>query len=499
MNESINRWFTPRRFRAVGPRAWGLLLMLLVSLGPPTLRADADSVQEGRVAAIDLTRSPMTLYFLGDSITHGGNYHQNLQLFLLTRYPGRDIWTVNGGYSGQTSWGILRADYLQQDVYPTKPDALFVHFGMNDVNRDQYKGKMEPPTDAQRESRRSDYRKAMTQIVDNALDHDLSVVLLSPTIYDDQHTLHENAGDRPHLNAELKYFGDMAKDLAASKEGVGFIDLHTPLNTTNQRLLAENSKNTLIGDRVHPRRGGEEVMVHAILKELGVRSTVYDIAINAAGTVIHAEGASATEVNPDADGLSFTLTETALPFPTERASKDFANVAFDADLNVMRLTVTGLQAGEFQLEIDSNAVGTFTSEQWAEGIDLATNESTPQYQRALALLEQTRTKLRYELAIANMRALRNNLRDAKDADGQPLDWAWDKLDPDQALDAANREYDRLAAEGKKPSGWKSYVFNEGRKGFAQYDQIMPGLESLRQQWAELPTETVHRYRISPTP
>ena len=474
------------------------LLLIVALLGVSPAHADEPSAPSEPAAAVDFTESPLTLAFLGDSITHGGEYHRHLQLFFLTRYPGQGIWTFNAGYSGQTSWGVLRGGFLEKDVYPQDPDALFVHFGMNDVNRGQYKGQKNPPGDDARASRRGDYVKSMTRIVDEALNHEMQVVVLSPTIYDDDHTRHPKSGESPHLNAELKYFGDLGQNIAESKDDVSFIDLHTPMNTINQRLLAENPEQTLVGDRVHPRRGGEEVMAYTILTHLGVRPVVYDVALDAQGNSTRADGATIGEPQASGGNLSFTLTETALPFPTKRASGNFRHVLFDDDLNVMRLAVEGLEPGRYTLSIDGTEVGTFTDEEWAAGVDLAGNEETPQYQRSLELLEQTEQKKEYELAVANMRALRNNIESVKDADGNVLDWDWDAIEPEKVLDAANRELERLTAEGKKPSGWKSYVFNEGRKGFERYDEIMDGLAELRRQWQDMPATTTHTYTIQPT-
>ena len=43
--------------------------------------------------------------FLGDSITHGGLYHANLQLFWDLRFPGSGTRLMNCGVSGGTAGG----------------------------------------------------------------------------------------------------------------------------------------------------------------------------------------------------------------------------------------------------------------------------------------------------------------------------------------------------------------------------------------------------------
>jgi lysophospholipase L1-like esterase len=473
------------------------MLTVATSADSPAEVSDDAELQTPTAAdAIDFTRSPLTLGFFGDSITHSGKYHQQVQLFLLTRYPGQDIWTVNIGYSGQTSWGVLRGGFLDKDVEPAEPDVLFLHFGMNDVNRNQYKGLKNPPSDQSRESRRGDYVKAMNSLVDQALERDLQVVILSPTIYEDEHTRHANHGQSPHLNAELKYFGDLGKKIADAKDAVSFIDLHTLMNEINQQMLAKDKKNTLIGDRVHPRRGGEEVMTYIILKNLGVRPSVYDIVILDDGKVQKSEGASVSNLQISDSGASFTLAETALPFPTRQVSGHFSRVPLDETLNTMRLAVEGLAAGQYALSIDGQAVGSYSHEQFAQGIDLSDVKETPQYQKSLELLEQMKLKQELELAVANMRALRNYLGGMKTESGEPLELAWDKLDPAEVLKAVERKRKELEAAGKI-RGWTSYVFNQGRDGFNQYHEIMQGLADLREQWAALPSDMTHDYEIEP--
>ena len=48
--------------------------------------------------------------FFGDSITHGGFYGEYVNLFYATRYPERNIWFSNSGWSGATAqqglWSI---------------------------------------------------------------------------------------------------------------------------------------------------------------------------------------------------------------------------------------------------------------------------------------------------------------------------------------------------------------------------------------------------------
>jgi lysophospholipase L1-like esterase len=61
---------------------------------------------------------------LGDSITHGGKYCANLQLFWDLRFPGSGVRLMNCGVSGGTAAGAL--DRWQRDVLKQDADRIFV-------------------------------------------------------------------------------------------------------------------------------------------------------------------------------------------------------------------------------------------------------------------------------------------------------------------------------------------------------------------------------------
>ena len=49
-----------------------------------------------------------TVVFLGDSITHGGRYHEFIADFYRTRYPERRIRFVNSGIGGDSAVGAMK-------------------------------------------------------------------------------------------------------------------------------------------------------------------------------------------------------------------------------------------------------------------------------------------------------------------------------------------------------------------------------------------------------
>jgi len=76
-----------------------------------------------------------------------------------------------------------------------------------------------------------------------------------------------------------------------------------------------------------------------------------------------------------ADGLGWTETENGLPLPLIKDNQAQALLLeltdIEETLNEEPLRVTGLDAGQYKLTIDGDAVGTFAAEELAKGINLA--------------------------------------------------------------------------------------------------------------------------------
>ena len=103
--------------------------------------------------------------FFGDSITHGGIYLYELQLFEALRHPYAPVRILNSGISGGSAWsGLQRIDF---DLLERNPDRVFVMFGMNDVGRGNYlPGTPDEKTLAARSRSLDSYRRNLAAVVD---------------------------------------------------------------------------------------------------------------------------------------------------------------------------------------------------------------------------------------------------------------------------------------------------------------------------------------------
>ncbi|MEI9893120.1 MAG: GDSL-type esterase/lipase family protein [Chthoniobacter sp.] len=96
-------------------------------------------------AADDFLPGVQRIVFLGDSITHGGGYVEDFELYLFARYPARKFEVIDIGLSSETVSGLSEEGHaggkfprpdlherLDRALPKTKPGLVFACYGMND-------------------------------------------------------------------------------------------------------------------------------------------------------------------------------------------------------------------------------------------------------------------------------------------------------------------------------------------------------------------------------
>jgi hypothetical protein len=138
-------------------------------------------------------------------------------------------------------------------------------------------------------------------------------------------------------------------------------------------------------------------MAYTFLKAQGMPREVARIALDAPkAAAADAANCEITGVKTTAGGVEFDCLEKALPFvPPQEAQPAFALVPFAQDLNQEPLSVAGLDAGRYALQIDGQTVGEYTAAELQSGVDLAENDKTPQHRQSAAA-----AKINYDLAQA---------------------------------------------------------------------------------------------------
>ncbi|MGD0521810.1 MAG: SGNH/GDSL hydrolase family protein [Terracidiphilus sp.] len=319
--------------------------------------------------------------FYGDSITDQRQYTEDVEEYVLTRYPAWKVSFHNAGVGGDrvSGGGAGPIDLrLDRDVFAWHPDVITVMLGMNDFYyRPDQPGIYSTYTDG--------YRHLVESLKKN--DSGVRITLIQPSPYDD--VTRVSSGNNSVL---LKYSAFVAQ--LAHEQGTQVADFNTPLTAVLEAINAASPALApqVIPDRVHPQQGGHWIMAESLLKSWQAPSLVTSVSIDA-GAKPSADAAN-TAVTDLTRGkgkttgkVSWTQTDKALPLPFPQLEVDpvlalvLKNSDVVAALDQETLQVRALTPGSYDLLIDGRKIGSFTASQLANGINLATME-TPMLEQA---------------------------------------------------------------------------------------------------------------------
>ena len=326
-------------------------------------------------------RNGDTICFVGNSITHAGQYHEFIQLFYATRFPNTKLKIINTGISGDNANNIL--ERLDTDVFVNHPDHVFLMTGMNDVIRTLYfDGLASENIIKKRERALENYRVNISKLVRQFKDRNINTILLTPSIYDQFSKIERenNLGCNEALEICSNHLHYLSK-----KYQLSIVDLNKKMKSIMYKGLKKDSLFTIVGkDRVHPGTQGHFIMASEILTALEPKSVVSEIVIDAAKK--HVKIQNNCEVNlkqVDNKFLIFDCKEFALPFPNSKEITSILDYTkFDNHFNNQQFQVNHLKKGDYKLIIDNILIGRFSSKQLSHGLNLSTFKNTPQYQQA---------------------------------------------------------------------------------------------------------------------
>lgn len=447
----------------------GLIAVLLLATVAGAAPAPAAPLfQDGDVVA-----------FVGDSITHSGRYHRFVYDYYLTRFPERKIKFINLGIAGDSAaGGVARLDW---DILPYQPNVASIMMGMNDVGRGYY-GK-DNPDEATLQARQralDSHRQSMAQLAQGLADHGVKrFVFCTPSPYDDTAQLpSENLFG---VNAALATCGQYGRELAEKYHG-GVVDFNGAMTALNLEHQKTEPAFTIIGpERVHPGDVGHLIMAYVYLKAQGAPALVSRVEV-ADGKVVQAENCTVTGLEATARGLRFDYLAKALPWAIDDTAKGaLALVPLEADLDQELLQVKLPGAGPYQLLIDGQAVGEYTGEQLAQGVNLALNPKTPQYQQArqVAVADEQRRATEHRIRThAQMKLM--FVRSKVNEDDVP------------AVDAYMENF------LKQHEGMRAYFANQYkvyRETHTQLDAIRAQVQTLTEKLWTLNQPQVHHYEL----
>jgi lysophospholipase L1-like esterase len=325
-----------------------------------------------------------TICFLGDSITHGGQFHEFLQLFYATRYPNLKLTFLNCGISGDNAEGMIYR--LDKDVLTHNPSHVFFMSGMNDVIRTLYFEGEASNEIVQNRKKALDEYKRNTYILDKKFETSgVRPLYLTPSIYD-QYSKIERENNMGCNDALIEYSNHLKK--IAKQRNATVIDLNSSMKHIMERELQNDSLFTIIGkDRVHPESTGHFVMFYEIVSTIESPSLVAEISIDLnQNNFTKTKNCVVENFKVSSDNISFNCLEKSLPYPTNKAiDKAMSLVPFKNDFNKETLQIKGLKNGRYDLFIQDIFIDSYSTEQLEFGVNLSTQINTPQYKQALQI------------------------------------------------------------------------------------------------------------------
>jgi lysophospholipase L1-like esterase len=339
------------------------------------------------VAAIAAAQSDFQLkngdrvVFYGDSITDQRLYTTFTETYVLTRFPKLRVHFVHSGWGGDrvTGGGGGAIDVrLKRDVVAYKPNVMTIMLGMNDGS---YRAFDQGIFDT--------YANGFRHIIESvkrALPG-IRITAIQPSPFDD---VTRDPNFEGGYNAVLVRYATFVAELA-KKENLNVADLNTPVVAALVKAKATDAEQArrIIPDRVHPGAGGHLLMAEALLKSWNAPAGVTSVTINAADRrVEESQNTEVSELRPEGGGLTWVQVDRALPMPLDPKDRAMTLAVRSSDfmeaLDRQPLKVTGLSAARYSLSIDGEKVGTFTKQELADGVNLA-SLATPMAAQAAAV------------------------------------------------------------------------------------------------------------------
>lgn len=338
------------------PRRFPLLLLALASCPGVLLAQSNFFLKDGD-----------RVVFYGDSITDQRLYTTFTETFVLTRFPRLNVTFVHSGWGGDRVSGggggpvDLR---LERDVLVYKPTVMTIMLGMNDGRYRAF--------DQEIFDTFANGFKHIVQSVKTKLP-DIRITAIQPSPYDDVTREPLFPGG---YNAVLARYSEFLKELSQT-ENLRVADLNTPVVAALQKASASDAEQAkkILPDRVHPGAGGHLLMAEALLKAWNAPGMVTAVEIDATSKQAIAMNTVVSGLEAGG-GLSWTQTDAALPMPIDARDAVLMLAVRSSDfveaMDRQPLKITGLAAARYSLKIDGQPVGSFSKEQLAEGVNLAT-------------------------------------------------------------------------------------------------------------------------------
>ncbi len=339
----------PRNFRH------SALPMVCLVFGLAALFRAADGTAQA-AEPVPPSSAPLTIQpndrvvFVGSAFVERMNERGYFEAALQASHADTPFSFRNLGWSGDNVWGDARAVFggrpdgfkrLVNDTLATKPTVIMLCYGENEA----YAG----------EAGLNEFKHGYETLLAALAPAKARLVLIAPR-------QHENLGPplpspQPY-NESLAKYCDAIRELATTK-GLAFVDLYDALLPTspgNAPALTDNG--------LHLTAFGERQLANELVRRLTGRSLGWSVKLDAPSGKFQADRVLASDLERQAQDVKFVLSAMSLPLSS------LGNIE-SAGSAEQKLQLAGLAAGKYELKFDGEAVGKFTHEQLATGVDVA--------------------------------------------------------------------------------------------------------------------------------
>jgi lysophospholipase L1-like esterase len=259
--------------------------------------------------------------FLGDSITQGGLFIEDVEAYLFTRFPDRRFDIINLGLSNETVSGSAEPDhsYSRPDVRQrlgrilsqARPDLVVVCYGMND-------GIFHPPSP----DRLAAYQRGIEEVVKRVKMAGAEVVLATPPPFDPKRIADrvQPIGAKTYgFNHPFEGYDEVLEEysrwlLSKRADGWKVVDVHGEVKRFVTDLQALDPSFSVTIDGVHPNATGHWLIAQAFLKAWDAPSEVDSATIDAKTFKVTA--GQVDSIVRDGPNLSLSWT-TRIPMPRD--------------------------------------------------------------------------------------------------------------------------------------------------------------------------------------
>ena len=339
--------------------------------------------------------------FIGDSITHQGQYQKFIESYYKTKYPDREIVFVNKGINGDIGQRVINrfnTDVMNDD-FTDAPDEISLMVGMNDIERGFYSNVV---GDALKQAKIDKCLENIEKIINLCKDNNISLTLVTPSLYDEGDYTGADTNIATGANAALGKVGEGVKALATQYE-LPVIDLHTATNywTNTIRANSQWAQDAVLipSDRVHPDIFGGFIMGYEYAKQQGNSAVVASVEIDAEKGEAKSENAVLTNLSVTGNNVSYTYKAKSLPmaYTPEYQKAEAYGIPVSDDINNEIIKVSGLAEGNYTITMNGTALtDTYTAQELADGVNIATDTNNPGQITAKAVNEKTEEKVQTE-------------------------------------------------------------------------------------------------------